>query len=317
MAGWRTKTRPATVAAAKKCESRGNRMPMMRHYMAETPAPGQVESASPDKPGSAGLLERTPGAGPVTPYRPRPERKHVHGGLEGSDTTSMDRKAIGPSRQPVGGARTGSTYFVNPRREMLAYMPSSARRVLEAGCGAGEFGRLLRDARGCETWGIEHNPDAARAAAEVFDRVICSDLPAAVDGLPLGYFDCIYFNDVLEHLEHPDAILRRVAPSLAPHGRVVASVPNVRYIGNLYELLIHRDWRYRDDGILDRTHLRFFTEKSIRRMFKENGYEVLRLEGINPTRRVLFPIVNALALGTLADARFLQFACVATPRLTE
>lgn len=202
-------------------------------------------------------------------------------------------------------------YLENRRLEMLPYIPTTARRVLDVGCGKGTFAREVKQARGSEVWGIELDPTAAAVAREHLDRVEVGDVDQCVEALPSSTFDCVVFNDVLEHLVHPDRTLRRVARILAPQGVVVASIPNVRYIGNLYELLIKRDWEYKSGGILDRTHLRFYTRKSLPRLFAAAGYELQRVDGINGTTRKLFPLFVWATLGLFSDAKYLQFACVA------
>lgn len=205
------------------------------------------------------------------------------------------------------------SYFINERDEMLDFVPRNAKRVIEFGCGEAIFSQKVKKRNSAEVWGVEFMPDAATIAENKLDKVIIEDLNAAAAKLPLSHFDCMIFNDVLEHLPDPWATLRSLKPALTPHGTIVASIPNVRYIGNLRELLIDEDWKYKKEGgILDFTHLRFFTKKSIITMFEECGYEVARIEGINATSNKLFPLINILTLGKFSDAKFLQFAVVAS-----
>ena len=129
--------------------------------------------------------------------------------------------------------------------------------------------------------------------------------------LPDSYFDVTTCNDVIEHMNDHNEFLVSVQRKMAKGGCLVGSIPNVRYILNLLEVLIRRDWRYRDDDILDRTHLRFFTEKSLRRALEDCGYEIEQLRGINPWE--FSPLsVKEGAKWTLsvllgADTRFRQF----------
>ena len=89
---------------------------------------------------------------------------------------------------------------------------------------------------------------------------------------------------MLEHLVEPFEVLEKMKAKLVKNGEIIVSIPNVRYIKNLYHLLIEKDWQYQDNGILDRTHLRFFTEKSIKRSLVENGWEISFQKGVNATR---------------------------------
>lgn len=205
-------------------------------------------------------------------------------------------------------------YYGHPRREMAGFVPHGAGVILDIGCGAGAFAAgLIESGRQLEIWGVEMCPEAATLASEVMDEVLVGDLFSVLPDLPRGRFDCIVLNDVLEHVMHPDEVLRRVKPLLAPGGRVVASIPNVRHFFNVLDLVVHGRWDYADEGILDRTHLRFFTRSSIRRMFVESGYEIDSMKGINATGSLKFKLMNLLTFGQWSDMKFLQFAVVATP----
>jgi 2-polyprenyl-3-methyl-5-hydroxy-6-metoxy-1,4-benzoquinol methylase len=209
-------------------------------------------------------------------------------------------------------------YAESVRSEMLPFIPESARTILDVGCSVGNFGALLKKERGAEVWGIEPDPEAAKQAEQRMDRVICGYYDADLD-LGGKRFDCIVFNDVLEHMVDPYSALRRARSFLNDDGVVVASIPNVRYFGNIWLLMVDKSWEYQDTGILDRTHLRFFTEKSIRSTFENTGFEVLSVAGINavdyadPPLRQKFRILNLLTLKSIADMRWMQFAVVAKP----
>ena len=208
---------------------------------------------------------------------------------------------------------TPSRYYTEHRPEMVRFVPREATRILDVGCACGHFGEELKERRGVEVWGVEKIATAAEEAGRRLDRVFTMSIEEALIELPKASFDAVTFNDVLEHLIDPWAVLRGVAPLLAPGGAVVAAVPNVRFFRNLANLVFRGDWRYEESGILDRTHLRFFTRKSARRLFEESGYAIERLEGINRSKSLRPLLWNMLFLGQMDDIRYLQFVIVARP----
>ena len=203
-------------------------------------------------------------------------------------------------------------YFQQRRPEMLKFVPKSAVRILDVGCGAGDFAEMLKVERKAEVWGIELIPVAAQKAARKLDRVFTGNIEDDEMALPDEYFDCIICNDVLEHMVDPWRVLRRLRPKLSKKGAIVASIPNIRFYLVMKELLLLKEWEYKDQGVLDRTHLRFFTIKSIRSMFDGSGYRVEVLEGINKYRfSWKFRLINKIFFGSLDDMFYEQFACVA------
>ena len=203
-------------------------------------------------------------------------------------------------------------YYTNNRKEMLDFVPRSTQRVLDVGCGTGTFGAAVHELTKAEVWGVEPFAPAAEEAVRRLHRVIVAPFDSDVD-LPEHHFDCIFFNDVLEHLVDPFAALRDTRRLLAPDGVVIASIPNLRYFSVLYDLTINGTFTYADHGILDRTHLRFFTQRSIRQTFEECGYEVVRLEGIRPANSWKLRLLNLLLFKRFSDTLFPQFAIVAHP----
>jgi 2-polyprenyl-3-methyl-5-hydroxy-6-metoxy-1,4-benzoquinol methylase len=218
-----------------------------------------------------------------------------------------------PAAQPTEAesqAEQERKYYDNPRPEMLGFIPPAARTLLDVGCGRGAFAANLKRALGATVWGIELNPDAARIAATRLDRVIERDITSALPELPDAFFDCIVFNDVLEHLADPYSVVSAVARLLAPRGVVVASLPNVRHYPTAWDLFWNGRWEYRDWGILDRTHLRFFTERSVAALFEERGYRVA-VRGINGPTSPFGRFCTRLLPPRFRDIQFMQFAVVA------
>ena len=207
-----------------------------------------------------------------------------------------------------------TVYFYRQRPEMLKYIPVDAQRILEVGCNDGTFCTTLRRSDR-ELWGVELNPEAGEKAKKVCDHVLIGDFNEVFSQLPQNYFDCVIFNDVLEHIYSPWDTVRDVKLLLSPTGVLVSSIPNFRYISNLItEILFEGEFRYKPEGgVLDDTHIRFFTPKSMRRMFREQGYEVLVNEGLNPCKSWKEKLFITLTFGFLKDARYKQFATVAKP----
>lgn len=204
-------------------------------------------------------------------------------------------------------------YYESTRREMIRYIPKNVKRTLEFGCGCGFFSEMVKEELNAECWGVEINDGAGQVASEKLYKVIRNDAIASLTMLPDNHFDCIILNDVLEHLPDPFSLLENMKTKLRGNGVAVLSVPNVRFWNNLRAFACRGEWDYREAGILDSTHLRFFTYKSLLRMFRKLGYEVLSIEGLNPTHNTKFRALNFLLLNKLWDAKYHHFACVIKP----
>ncbi|MDR1809421.1 MAG: class I SAM-dependent methyltransferase [Prevotella sp.] len=207
-------------------------------------------------------------------------------------------------------------YFSYERKELIRFIPDTIEKTLDVGCGSGVFSRNLKKISGnVETWGIEIVEQYAKIAEQYLDHVLTGPIDRFYDKLPDAYYDCIFFNDVLEHLVEPEECLKRLKTKLKAGKTVIASIPNIRHINILLDLLFKKDWRYTESGIMDRTHLRFFTQKSIIRMFDTCGYKIERIEGINSVGRYcLTSIINTLLFNALEDVKYKQFVVVATPK---
>lgn len=206
-------------------------------------------------------------------------------------------------------------YYQGARDEMVRFMPADATTVLEIGCGEGNFGYRLKERGARDVWGVELAKPAAERAQRVLDRVLVGDIANLIDQLPADYFDLVVCNDVLEHMVDPFTVLDKLKSKISRRGVVVSSIPNIRYYPVVYALLVHKAWEYEESGILDRSHLRFFTVKSIRNMYERLGYEVIRHEGINrmPERPMIYRLANAILRNKLSDMQWIQFVTVARP----
>jgi 2-polyprenyl-3-methyl-5-hydroxy-6-metoxy-1,4-benzoquinol methylase len=186
-------------------------------------------------------------------------------------------------------------------------------RVLDVGCGSGAFSRLIKSSYLSETWGIEPDPESYITSTKSLDNAFCGTFESTFKNLPKRYFDAIFFNDTLEHTIDPRFCLEQAIELLAPAGKVYASIPNFIFADNLAEIILSRDWQYKDSGILDKTHLRFFTRKSMIRLFDLAGYKV---EKVKPLTKVItwkWKLLMALTFNKLEDFTVYQYGIVASP----
>jgi 2-polyprenyl-3-methyl-5-hydroxy-6-metoxy-1,4-benzoquinol methylase len=166
-------------------------------------------------------------------------------------------------------AASGYHEWINPNL-VSALDPIAGRRVLEIGCGSGRLGEHMK-AKGAGRYvGVELVPEVAERARPRLDAVYAGDIERMELPLADGSFDYLVLGDVLEHLVDPWTVLRRCARFLGPGGQVVTSIPNVNHATILCGLMEGR-WEYTDAGLLDRTHLRFFTLVEIGRLFQDAG----------------------------------------------
>jgi SAM-dependent methyltransferase len=168
-------------------------------------------------------------------------------------------------------------YHDSPRVEIASFISEAPALVLDVGCGGGATGRLLKQKfPGIRVVGLESNPAAAAQARQCLDDVIAEPIDTAPvrERLRNQRVALVLLLDVLEHLYDPWRSLLKVRSWLAPGTRVLASVPNVRNLVTLDDLAAGR-WEYDRNGVLDITHLRFFTKASLRALFEETGYDVL------------------------------------------
>lgn len=169
-------------------------------------------------------------------------------------------------------------YYDGLNPYLLKKVNGSWQAVLDVGCGAGNLGAALED-RGITVYGIEAFPEAAQKAEAKLSHVVCGDIESAVLPYHAEQFDCILFGDVLEHLVDPWSVLKKLRPYLKKDGTVLACVPNVGHISVVLELLAGK-WTYRESGLMDQTHLRFFTREELVSLFKAGGYEMKSIEAI-------------------------------------
>ncbi|CAH0166998.1 Ubiquinone biosynthesis O-methyltransferase [Pedobacter sp. Bi27] len=206
------------------------------------------------------------------------------------------------------------SYFQHAREEMLQFIPKDAANILEVGCGDGSFGAYVKKNIPCTYFGIEPDGRFIQSAIEKLDQ-FDNSLFTAESKLPHNHFDCIVFNDVLEHLAEPQATLINCKAFLKENGVIVSSIPNIRHAPYLYRLFYLGEFQYENSGIMDKTHLRFFTKKSIKKMYQSLGFEVIQHVGINeslsPKFKFLVGILNLVTYNKFEDTKYQQYATVA------
>lgn len=194
--------------------------------------------------------------------------------------------------------KPAADYFSGHRSDVAELVPEDCSRVLDVGCGFGGLGRSLRARGVAQVFGVELNPDATAHLAGVYAEYWIGDVEQGSLPADMAPFDCIGFADVIEHLRDPWGCMARYLQWLKLGGYVVASIPNVRNIALLYNLIVRGRWHYEESGLLDRTHLRFFTRREIMELFAGAGLQVELIsenrERLSWKRRILAAPMLAL-----------------------
>lgn len=207
----------------------------------------------------------------------------------------------------------GLHYFDNPRTDILPLMPKGAKKVLEIGCGTGVTLALLKE-RGLahEVHGLEWVK--LEEAHPHVDQWFWGDAVSAVKVLEDGAYDAILCLDFLEHLADPWSFLEAVKSKLSPSGCLIASLPNLRRVKVLWNLAVRGRFDYAEEGIMDRTHLRFFTRKSALELMNSGGLAVDIWMHSPFDSGSKGQILNALTLGLFRDFFTIQYLIRSVPR---
>ena len=162
----------------------------------------------------------------------------------------------------------------NDSHFQVVQLVGSGHDVLDVGCADGDVGRLLQET-GNRVSGLDRDEEAAEKARADLERVVVADLDTSslLDHFEAASFDVVVLADVLEHLREPERALREATELLREGGRLVLSVPNVAH-GALRLALLQGRWSYTETGLLDRTHLHFFTRSSLLQLLEGVGLAV-------------------------------------------
>jgi methionine biosynthesis protein MetW len=215
----------------------------------------------------------------------------------------------------TGTSSPPEDYFRHNRVYAWSCVPPGSARVLDVGCGEGYALDWLRHSRGA-SWleGIEIDAAAAQAAAGRVDRIHCGDAENLVAGLAPESFDAVLCLDSLEHMRDPWRVTRELVRCLRPGGTFVACLPNVRHWRVTWPLVLHGLWEYQDEGLLDRTHLRFFTRRSAAGLVEQAGLQIDSIAALGLEKGTRARRLARLSLGMLEP--FLEFQYLITARKT-
>jgi 2-polyprenyl-3-methyl-5-hydroxy-6-metoxy-1,4-benzoquinol methylase len=155
------------------------------------------------------------------------------------------------------------TYFTNIRKDIEPLLPAQSERVLEIGCGNGATLAYYKERkRFIHTTGLELMPEVVNHAIDGVDAWLIGSVETQLQQIADNSLDLVLCLDVLEHLLDPWAVVDQIATKLKPGGLLIASIPNMRTAVVLSNLLFRGRFEYANQGIMDRTHLRWFTKKS-------------------------------------------------------
>jgi 2-polyprenyl-3-methyl-5-hydroxy-6-metoxy-1,4-benzoquinol methylase len=207
---------------------------------------------------------------------------------------------------------TSGHYYTRERPSITGLIEPGPHAILDLGCGSGAVGRKLKETgKASELVGVEIFKSAADEASRHYAKVYCGDIEA----MTLPYekrFDYVLCGDILEHLKDPYEVVGRIHGWLKDDGHFICSVPNVRNWRVLAGLIFRGAWEYRDAGIMDRTHLRFFTRRSCWKMVRDGGFEVERSRLLIWGRR--YQWLNVATFGLLDEFLGSQIVVMARKR---
>lgn len=172
-----------------------------------------------------------------------------------------------------------SDYFSNVRWDIISLIPDGDHRVLEIGCGNGNTLITLQKLnKARKIVGVEINYDNLRGNCDQLDVFLVGDVEEIEPTFEEDYFDYIIFGDVLEHLMDPTTVLQRYSSFLKSTGYIIASIPNIKNYRVLLDLVLYDKFEYTDAGILDRSHLRFFTRREMCSLFEQADLNIILVQ---------------------------------------
>lgn len=205
-------------------------------------------------------------------------------------------------------------YYNRQKNVLCSFVSIGENTIFDLGCGSGTVGRnLLKAGKAKEVIGIEIFPKAAREAGKYYTKVYTGNVEE-MDFDYNKYFDYVVCGDILEHLVDPWAMLKKIHRWMKDDGKIIISIPNIRYFRIIRDLFFFGKWEYKNAGILDRTHLRFFTRSSFYSSLKDTDYSVITYQAvIHGNKKKIF---NKLTLGSFAELLASQYVFVAQKKMS-
>ena len=189
------------------------------------------------------------------------------------------------SIEKIHSGKIASEYFKIQNQEIVKQIPLNPGVILDVGCATGALGaHIIENTKATSYDGIEVVPAIAEEAKKHLSNVYVGQAEKVLPELPSEHYDYVIMGDSLEHTVDPWSVLKEVHRVLKKGGKLLASLPNVRNLEVITDLLVKGDWRYRDFGIMDQGHLRFFTKKSIVEMLSQQGFSIKNIYS-NPNNR--------------------------------
>ena len=209
--------------------------------------------------------------------------------------------------------------------DLLEFIPRTALNLIEVGCSSGALAREYKKINpACNYLGIDIDEEYTKLASKHCDATLTMNINDADEAFYSAHCatDCWIFGDTLEHLQDPWQVLRNIRKSIPDHGNIIACIPNAQHWSLIVKLSIG-DFRYEKQGLLDKTHLRWFTRQTIIELFAETGFKIEKAASRifdEPSREIFLPIIGELAKASgndpataIVDATPLQYVISANP----
>ncbi|UCH12664.1 MAG: class I SAM-dependent methyltransferase [Candidatus Omnitrophota bacterium] len=201
--------------------------------------------------------------------------------------------------------------YIDKYKTILDFIGSN-KTILDVGCSVGNLGILLKQ-RNNKMTGVDINKACTETAKEVYDELIIGDIESEVTRTKIDKkFDVIIYSETLEHLKEPQDILCSQKQFIQKDGFMVVVVPNVAFWRNRF-LMFLGNWDYKEEGILDKTHLRFYTLKTIKELISRAGYTIVEVKILFHKKRGL-NFLKSLLVAILPGLFGLTFAIKAKPK---